>query len=242
MDYKATLNLPQTSFSMRANSAQREPEIQAFWQEQEIYSKNLGQRSGTPFILHDGPPYLSSGKIHIGHALNRILKDMVVKYQTLNNHPAPLIFGYDCHGLPIEGEVIKHRKRGEEQTLLEVRQACQAFARENLKGQSENFYRLGLMGNWAEPYLTMTPAYEAAQLRVFAEMVDKGYIYKGLKPVYWSIGAQTALAEAEVEYMDKTSHSIYVKMPLQPAEYAKLPEALQSKNVHFLIWTTTPWT
>jgi isoleucyl-tRNA synthetase len=246
MDYKATLNLPQTTFSMRANSAQREPEIQAFWQEQDIYHKNLSQRSGPAFILHDGPPYLSSGRIHIGHALNRTLKDLVVKYQTLNGRPAPLVFGYDCHGLPIEHEVTKQRKQskdpGPEQTPLEVRQACQAFARESLKGQSENFYRLGLMGNWAEPYLTMDPAYEAAQLRVFAEMVEKGYIYKGLKPVYWSIGAQTALAEAEVEYQDKTSHSIYVKFPLHDEEKAKLPSALQTKDVYFLIWTTTPWT
>lgn len=242
MDYKSTLNLPQTSFSMRANSATREPEIQAFWQAQDIYGKNLSQRSGEPFILHDGPPYLSSGRIHIGHALNRVLKDMVVKYQTLNNHPSPLVFGYDCHGLPIEGEVLKHRKPGQEQTPLEIRKACEAFARENLKGQSENFYRLGLMGDWAHPYLTMNPAYEAAQLRVFAEMVDKGYIYKGLKPVYWSIGAQTALAEAEVEYQDKTSHSVYVKFPLREEDYGRLPEHLQGKKVYFVIWTTTPWT
>ncbi|PKL76582.1 MAG: isoleucine--tRNA ligase [Candidatus Melainabacteria bacterium HGW-Melainabacteria-1] len=246
MDYKATLNLPQTSFSMRAGSAQREPEIQAFWKDQDIYRQNLTHRNGDPFILHDGPPYLSSGRIHIGHALNRILKDMVVKYQTLNNHPSPLVFGYDCHGLPIEHEVTKARKPVKEiqteQSPLEIRQACAAFALENLKGQQDNFYRLGLMGDWEHPYLTMNPAYEAAQLRVFAEMVDKGYIYKGLKPVYWSIGAQTALAEAEVEYMDKTSHSIYVKFPLQTEEYSKLPEALQGKNVFFVIWTTTPWT
>lgn len=242
MDYKSTLNLPQTSFSMRANSATREPEIQAFWQAQDIYAQNLNLRSGPRFILHDGPPYLSSGRIHMGHALNRVLKDLVVKYHTLNGRPSPMVLGYDCHGLPIEGEVLKHRKPGQEQTPLEVRQACEAFARENLKGQSENFYRLGLMGDWAHPYLTMQPAYEAAQLRVFAEMVDKGYIYKGLKPVYWSIGAQTALAEAEVEYQDKTSHSIYVKFPLRTEDYARLPEGLQTEKVYFVIWTTTPWT
>lgn len=245
MDYKSTLNLPQTNFSMRANSGQREPEIQAFWQTQDIYHKNLQQRSGQPFILHDGPPYLSSGRIHIGHALNRTLKDMVVKYQTLNNRPSPLVFGYDCHGLPIEQEVNKQRKQNKqqgEQTPLEIRQACAAFARESLKGQTENFYRLGLMGDWEKPYLTMDPAYEASQLRVFAEMVDKGYIYKGLKPVYWSIGAQTALAEAEVEYQDKTSHSIYVKFPLQAQEKTKLPSQLQDKDIYFVIWTTTPWT
>lgn len=243
MDYKQTLNLPQTRFSMRANSAQREPELQSFWKDQQIYAKNLHQRSGSPFILHDGPPYLSSGKIHMGHAMNRILKDIVVKYQTLNDHPSPMIFGYDCHGLPIEHEVTKNKKQNSEQrTALEVREACQEFALANLKGQSENFYRLGLMGNWEQPYLTMHPAYEASQLRVFAEMVDKGYIYKGLKPVYWSIAARTALAEAEVEYQDHRSHSIYVKMALKTEEKSKLPLALQDKNIYFVIWTTTPWT
>jgi isoleucyl-tRNA synthetase len=243
MDYKSTLNLPQTAFSMRANSGTREPEIQNFWKTQRIYEKNLAQRSGPPFILHDGPPYLSSGKIHMGHALNRVLKDIVVKYQTLNNRPAPLIFGYDCHGLPIEHEVLKNQKKKPgEQSPLEVREASKAFALENLKGQSDNFYRLGLMGNWDKSYLTMNPTYEAAQLRIFAEMVDKGYIYKGLKPVYWSIGAQTALAEAEVEYQDHTSHSIYVKFALLDSEKQKLPVALQDKNVSFVIWTTTPWT
>lgn len=246
MEYKQTLNLPQTSFSMRANSANREPELQAFWNSNDIYNKNLQSRTGTPFILHDGPPYLSSDKIHIGHAMNRILKDIVVKYKTLNNHPSPMIFGYDCHGLPIEHEVTKKKKLKGSQSPLEVRQACKEFALENLKGQKENFYRLGLMGNWETEYLTLNPEYEAAQLRVFAEMVDKGYIYKGLKPVYWSIAARTALAEAEVEYKDHTSHSIYVKMPLPKAEYEKLPTRIQeyvrNKNVYFVIWTTTPWT
>lgn len=241
MDYKHTLNLPQTSFSMRANSSQREPELQEFWQQAQIYQKNLIKRTGSKFILHDGPPYLSSGKIHIGHALNRILKDLVVKYKTLNNHPSPLVFGYDCHGLPIEHEVTKHQKQAEENPLS-TRQACEEFARQNLAGQSANFFRLGLMGDWEKPYLTMNPKYEAAQLRVFAEMVDKGYIYKGLKPVYWSIAARTALAEAEVEYMDHTSHSIYVKMTLADADKPRLPEALRPYTISFVIWTTTPWT
>lgn len=243
MDYKKTLNLPATAFSMRANSGQREPEIQAFWQDQQIYKKNLDQRTKTPFILHDGPPYLSSGKIHIGHALNRTLKDIVVKYKTLKGHPSPLVFGYDCHGLPIEHEVTKQKKNKDKlQDPIAVREACKAFALENLKGQQDNFYRLGLMGDWNTPYLTLNPAYEAAQLRVFADMVDKGYIYKGLKPVYWSVAAQTALAEAEVEYKDHTSHSIYVKMTLKPEDVAKVSSTLAGKSVHFIIWTTTPWT
>lgn len=241
MDYKHTLNLPQTTFSMRAHSAQKEPEIQKFWQQAQIYKKNLSQRTGSKFILHDGPPYLSSGKIHMGHALNRILKDIVVKYKTLNNHPSPLIFGYDCHGLPIEHEVIKQQKQ-EEENPLAIRQACEAFARQNLAAQSAHFFRLGLMGDWEKPYLTMNPKYEAAQLRVFAEMVEKGYIYKGLKPVYWSIAARTALAEAEVEYMEHTSHSIYVKMPLTDADKLQLPESLHPYTISFVIWTTTPWT
>lgn len=243
MDYKDTLNLPTTSFSMRANSAQREPEIQEFWQKNNIYRQNLDQRSASPFILHDGPPYLSSSLIHMGHALNRVLKDIVVKYRTLNNHPAPLVFGYDCHGLPIEHEVLKKKgKTADTLSPLEIRQACAAFAEENLAGQSKNFYRLGLMGDWDTPYLTMQPAYEAAQLRIFAEMVDKGYIYKGLKPVYWSIGARTALAEAEVEYHDHTSHSIYVRFAWLDSEKQRLPEALRGRSISFIIWTTTPWT
>jgi len=242
MDYKHTLNLPQTNFSMRANSAEREPEIQAFWKNIDVYKQNLQQRKAEPFILHDGPPYLSSGKIHIGHAMNRILKDIVVKYQTLNHHPAPFVFGYDCHGLPIEHEVTKKNNPNEPQSPLAIREACKNFALENLQGQQENFYRLGLMGDWEQAYLTMNPAYEAAQLRVFAEMVDKGYIYKGLKPVYWSIAARTALAEAEVEYQEHRSHSIYVKMHLHPEHLSKLPSQLQGKAISFVIWTTTPWT
>lgn len=243
MDYKDTLNLPSTTFSMRANSAQREPEIQNFWQTNNIYRQNLDQRTGEAFILHDGPPYLSSSLIHMGHALNRVLKDIVVKYKTLNNHPSPLVFGYDCHGLPIEHEVLKKQgKAAESLTPLEIRKACAEFATVNLNGQSQNFYRLGLMGNWEAPYLTMQPAYEAAQLRIFAEMVDKGYIYKGLKPVYWSIGARTALAEAEVEYQEHTSHSIYVRFAWSDTEKVKLPDFLQTRPVSFIIWTTTPWT
>jgi isoleucyl-tRNA synthetase len=241
MDYKKKLNLPETTFSMRANSAQREPEIQEFWNKAQIYKKNLTLRTGSTFILHDGPPYLSSDKIHIGHALNRILKDLVVKYQTLNNHPSPLVFGYDCHGLPIEHEVTKNKKNAEDPPLA-IRSACTEFAKKNLTGQITNFYRLGLMGDWQKPYLTMNPRYEAAQLRVFAEMVAKGFIYKGLKPVYWSIAARTALAEAEVEYQDHTSHSIYVKIALNESEKAQLPAAVQAYPIYFVIWTTTPWT
>lgn len=244
MDYKNTLNLPQTNFSMRANSAQREPELQAYWSTENIYQQNLNTRSGPAYVLHDGPPYLSSNKIHIGHALNRILKDTVVKYQTLNNHPSPLIFGYDCHGLPIENEVSK--KLGSQAATLsplEIREHCAAFAHENLKGQMDNFYRLGLMGDWQNPYLTMHPAYEGAQLRVFAEMVDKGYIYKGVKPVYWSIAARTALAEAEIEYQDHLSPSIYVKMEaLGTASPQDFWSTFNAQKVYFVIWTTTPWT
>lgn len=244
MDYKNTLNLPQTSFSMRANSAQREPELQAYWSAEQIYEKNLNNRSGEPYVLHDGPPYLSSNKIHTGHALNRILKDVVVKYQTLNNRPSPLIFGYDCHGLPIENEVNKKLgSQAASMSALEIREQCVAFAQENLKGQTDNFYRLGLLGDWDNPYLTMEPTYEAAQLRVFAEMVNKGYIYKGVKPVYWSIGAHTALAEAEVEYQDHKSPSVYVKMEVKlDASPQPFWSDFQGKKVYFVIWTTTPWT
>lgn len=241
-EYKHTLNLPKTSFPMRANAAQREPSFQKFWKEKDVYNKNLNNRSKGSFILHDGPPYLSGSKIHIGHALNRILKDIVVKYKTLNGYASPLIFGYDCHGLPIEHEVSKKLgKKRHEMPPTSIRRACKEFALKNLKGQEENFYRLGLLGNWETRYLTLNPTYEAAQLSVFAEMVDKGYIYKGRKSISWCTNCETALAEAEVEYRDKKSSSIYVKMRLIEGQ-EKLPEALQSKNINFIIWTTTPWT
>lgn len=242
MDYKQTLNLPDTTFPMRANAKEREPEIQRFWRDQDIYHQNLKRRQGAPrFVLHDGPPYLSSDRIHMGHALNKVLKDIVVKYQMLNGHQTPYVPGYDCHGLPIENAALKALgKRRSDLSVVELRARSRAFALSNLDGMQANFQRLGALGDWEHPYLTLTPDYCAAQLRVFGEMVEKGYIYKGLKPVYWCASCETALAEAEVEYADVISPSIYVRFRLQhPAEH--LPEA-GDRPVDAVIWTTTPWT
>ncbi len=246
-DYKNTLNLPQTDLPMRANAAQKEPEIQKFWEENNIYEKNISQRSkGKSFILHDGPPYLSSDKIHIGTALNKILKDILVKYKSLSGYYSPYIPGYDAHGLPIENAVVKSIKGGRESlTPTQLREKCREFAAKNLKGQEENFKRLGVWGNWENPYLTIKPEFEAEQVRVFGEMYEKGYIYKGLKPVYWCADCETALAEAEVEYADHTSTSIFVKFKFlsedEKKAYQKAKIEIQ-KPLYAVIWTTTPWT
>ena len=246
-DYKNSLNLPQTDLPMRANAAQREPEIQKFWEENNIYEKNLAQRDKTKsFVLHDGPPYLSSDKIHIGHALNKILKDILVKYKSLSGYYSPYVPGYDAHGLPIENAVVKSVKGGREAlTPTQLRALCREFADKNLKGQEQNFKRLGVWGNWDEPYLTIKPEFEAEQIRVFGEMFENGYIYKGLKPVYWCADCETALAEAEVEYADHTSTSIFVKFQFLPEDTQKAYAAAgisSEKPLFAVIWTTTPWT
>lgn len=246
-EYKNTLNLPETSLAMRANAAQREPEIQKFWEEITVYEKNIAQRDKTnKFILHDGPPYLSSDKIHIGTALNKILKDILIKYKSQSGFYSPYVPGYDAHGLPIENAVVKSIKGGREAlTPVELRKLCREFAAKNLKGQEENFKRLGVWGNWENPYLTIAPSFEAEQIRVFGEMFEKGYVYKGLKPVYWCADCETALAEAEVEYADHTSHSIYVRFKFDKEDaqkaYAKAGIA-SDKDFYAVIWTTTPWT
>ena len=241
MEYKETLNLPQTTLAMRANAAVREVEIQQFWGGKCIYSKNLEQRDkAKPFVLHDGPPYLSSDKIHIGTALNKILKDIVVKYKSQAGFYAPYVPGYDGHGLPIENAVVKTVKGGRSAlTPYELRQKCRVFANSNLKGQETAFKRLGAWGDWEHPYLTIDPSYEADQIRVFGEMFKKGYIEKGLKPVYWCADCETALAEAEVEYGDHTSPSIYVRFKFDEESTKKLSF---EKPVYAVIWTTTPWT
>lgn len=244
INYKNTLNLPNTTFSMRANSKILEPQIQKFWNDEKIYEQNLKLRkiTGKKFVLHDGPPYLSSSLIHIGTALNKILKDIIVKYKTLSGHYSPLIFGYDCHGLPIEHEVMKSISREQAclfPSTIEIRKRCKNFALSNLSGQQNNFKRLGILGDWDNPYLTLANEYEAAEIRVFKEFVKKDYIYKGFKPIYWCAHCETALAEAEVEYNDHHSHSIYVKFPLK----SEIPLwDIEGLPVYFVIWTTTPWT
>jgi isoleucyl-tRNA synthetase len=244
-DYKSTMNLPQTDFPMRANSAQREPDFQARWDADKVYKRGLERRTGAPhFIMHDGPPYLSSPNIHLGHALNRILKDIVVKYNGLNGHYAPFVPGYDCHGLPIENAVLKDVQGGRHSmTALELRQKCRSFAEKNLEGQQLRFRRLGILADWENPYLTMDPAFEAKQIEVFGQMAQKGYIYRGLKPVYWCPNCETALAEAEVEYDDHVSPSIYVKFPLKATSQAKVGKlSTIAEPINLVIWTTTPWT
>ena len=247
VEYKDTLNLPQTTLAMRANAAVRELEIQKFWAENNIYEKNIAQRDKTnSFVLHDGPPYLSSEKIHVGTALNKILKDILIKYKSQSGFYAPYVPGYDGHGLPIENAVVKNIKGGRSAlTPVELRQKCREFAHKNLKGQENEFKRLGVWGDWEHPYLTINPEFEAEQVRVFGEMFKKGYIEKGLKPVYWCASCETALAEAEVEYADHTSTSIYVRFKFDEEDRQKAFKAAgidSRKDLYAVIWTTTPWT
>lgn len=244
--YKDTLNLPQTTLAMRANATQKEPELQKFWEENNIYEKMVSNRDkANSFILHDGPPYLSSEKIHVGTAMNKILKDILIKYKTMKGFYAPMVPGYDGHGLPIENAVVKNIQGGRHAiTEGELREKCRAFAHKNLKGQESEFRRLGVLGNWEKPYLTINSEYEAEQIRVFGEMYKKGYIEKGLKPVYWCASCETALAEAEVEYADISSKSIYVRFEFDTPSREKINNIvnLGGKKIYAIIWTTTPWT
>ena len=247
VELKDTLNLPQTSLAMRANATVREVEIQKFWEENKIYEKSVADKDkNNKFILHDGPPYLSSEKIHVGTALNKILKDILTKYKSQRGFYAPYVPGYDGHGLPIENKVVKEIKGGRSAvTPYELRQKCREFAHKNLKGQESEFKRLGVWGDWEHPYLTIAPEYEAEQVRVFGEMYKKGYIEKGMKPVYWCASCETALAEAEVEYADHTSTSIYVRFKFDEDSTKKINDKILSGNtkpVYAIIWTTTPWT
>jgi isoleucyl-tRNA synthetase len=243
--YKDTVNLPQTQFDMRANAVKREPEIQAFWQEQQIYETLSQANPGEPFVLHDGPPY-ANGTLHMGHALNKILKDIINKYQLLQRRKVRYTPGWDCHGLPIELKVLQTLKPDQRKGLtpLSLRQKAKDFALKTVDEQRQSFQRFGVWGTWQQPYLTLTPEYEAAQIGVFGQMVLKGYIYRGLKPVHWSPSSRTALAEAELEYPEgHISRSLYAAF-----EVTSLPPALQGPFDPFLgelgvaIWTTTPWT
>ena len=237
VDYAKTLNLPKTSFKMKANLAQKEPLTLRDWKKAEIYEKSL--KEGAPFfVLHDGPPY-ANGDIHIGHALNKILKDIILKYKRLRGYNAPYIPGWDTHGLPIEWKIMEELgEKAKNMTPLQIRQECKKYALKWVEKQKEGFKRLGILGNWDNPYVTLRPEYEAEQLKVFKEIYENGYIYKGLKPVYWSPTTETALAEAEIEYKDVTSHSIYVKFEGEK----DLADKLGVDEASILIWTTTPWT
>ena len=247
VELKDTLNLPQTTLAMRANATVRELEIQKFWEEHDIYNKIINNRDkANKFILHDGPPYLSSEKIHVGTALNKILKDILLKYKAQSGFYTPYVPGYDGHGLPIENAVVKNIKGGRSAvTPAELRAKCREFAHKNLKGQESEFKRLGVLGDWEHPYLTINPDFEAEQIRVFGEMYKKGYVEKGMKPVYWCASCETALAEAEVEYADHTSTSIYVRFKFDKESTEKINKLIAGtadKDIYAVIWTTTPWT
>ncbi len=243
--YKDTVNLLKTKFDMRANAIKREPELQKFWQENQIYESLSQNNPGEIFVLHDGPPY-ANGSLHLGHALNKILKDIINKYQLLRGRKVRYVPGWDCHGLPIELKVLQNMKSEDRQNLtpLKLRHKARDFALKAVDEQRQGFKRYGVWGDWEHPYLTMNPEYEAAQIGVFGQMVLKGYIYRGLKPVHWSPSSQTALAEAELEYPEgHTSRSIYAAFKMtKPAPAVK--EVLEPflPNLEVAIWTTTPWT
>jgi isoleucyl-tRNA synthetase len=230
-NYKDTLNLPRADFPMKANLAAREPEMLGAWEEARLYQEIQKSRAGRElFVLHDGPPF-ANGDVHMGTALNKILKDFVVKSQTMLGKRAPYVPGWDCHGLPIEYKVVKESR---ELSPLEVRKRCEAFARKFIDIQREQFKRLGVFGDWEHPYLTMDPKYEAEILRAFAVFVEKGLVYEAQKPVFWSTGAQTALAEAEVEYQERDDTAVYVRFSVASGEW--------KDKASIAIWTTTPWT
>ncbi len=242
-DYNKTLNLPQTEFPMRGNLPQREPETLSNWEDKRLYYKMINNNAGKKkYILHDGPPY-ANGDIHLGTALNKVLKDIIVKYKNMSGFCSPYIPGWDTHGLPIELKAMK--KIGVENGAippLELRKHCKEFALSYVENQKEQFKRLGVLGDFDDPYLTLKPEFEAKQVKVFGEMAKKGYIYKGLKPVYWCPECQTALAEAEIEYADDPCHSIYVKFKVVDDKGIFSALNLNLDNTYFIIWTTTTWT
>ena len=242
LDLKKTVNLPKTAFAQKANLAQAEPARLKKWEELNLYQLIRKARAGAEkFILHDGPPY-ANADIHLGTAMNKILKDFIVKSRTMMGYDAPYVPGYDCHGLPIE--LYVDRKLGAKKanmSAVSIRRACREHAAQALKNQTRDFKRLGILGTWDDPYLTMSNHYEAETARMFARFVERGYVYKGARPVYWCIHDQTALAEAEVEYQQHTSPSVYVKFPLR-SDPALIDPALAGRKVFVVIWTTTPWT
>src|SRR5215213_182233 len=233
MDYKNTLNLPRTDFPMKADLVAREPQRLRKWEQGKLYERIQCARAGAEkFVLHDGPPF-ANGDVHIGTALNKTLKDIIIKYKTLKGFSAPYVPGWDCHGLPIEFKVSQElRKAGNANAdAATIRKACDEYARRYIDIQRTQFKRLGVLGDWEHPYLTLNKEYEADELRLFADIVEKGFVYRGKKPVYWSIPCRTALAEAEVEYNEHISPSIYVKFQVK-----------DEPNTFIVIWTTTPWT
>lgn len=248
--YRDTLNLPKTGFSMKANLVQKEPQLRKQWAKQDIYGQIRDARRGAPlYTLHDGPPY-ANGDIHMGHVINKVLKDFVIKYKTMTGFDAPYVPGWDCHGLPIEAKVMTELgDKARDMSKPDVRKDCQKYASKYVKLQSKQFQALGVFGDFASPYLTFKPKYEEGILEVFAELVAQGIVYKQLKPIHWSVGCETALAEAELEYQDISSPSIYVNFQVTGESTNKLQELglvqagrADASRVSFMIWTTTPWT
>ena len=242
MDYNQTVHLPQTDFPMRAGLPKREPDMLQEMQDHELYHKMVKRNEGKPsFVLHDGPPY-ANGNIHIGTALNKILKDIIVKHKNMTGHYAPYVPGWDTHGLPIESAVLKDKKvKRDEMTTAQFRTKCREYAEGYIAKMTGQFQRLGVLGEWENPYITLLPEFEAKQIEVFGKMAEKGLIYKGMKPVYWCPADQTALAEAEIEYADDPCTTIFVKFPVRD-DKGKLGQYADLSKVYFVIWTTTPWT
>ena len=236
VEYKETLLMPKTDFPMRGGLPTKEPQIQAQWDEMDI-NKLVNERTKDRphFILHDGPPY-ANGDIHIGHALNKVLKDMINRHKSMTGFHVPYIPGWDTHGLPIEQALTNKGVKRKEMSVAEFRELCEKYAYEQIDSQRNQFRRLGVRGDWENPYITLKPEFEARQIEVFGKMAEKGYIYKGLKPVYWSPSSESALAEAEIEYQDVKSASIYVSFGIKDAK------GVVPADAKFIIWTTTPWT
>ncbi|MBL7106691.1 MAG: class I tRNA ligase family protein, partial [Phycisphaerae bacterium] len=246
--YRDTLNLPSTAFSMKANLVQKEPQMRKKWAKDDIYTQIRNATEGKPqYILHDGPPY-ANGDIHMGHVINKVLKDIVVKYKTMTGYDAPYVPGWDCHGLPIEVKVVA--ELGEKAKTMEktqLRELCKKYASKYVKLQTKQFQSLGIFGDFKNPYLTLKPQYEKGILEIFAELVGNGLVYKQLKPIHWSIGCETALADAELEYKDIDSPSVYVNFRATDEAAEKivalgLAEDASQQQISFMIWTTTPWT
>ena len=246
LELKKTVNLPKTNFAQKANLGQSEPARLQKWADAKLYETILAKHATAKrkFVLHDGPPY-ANADIHIGTALNKILKDFVVKSRSMMGFQSPYVPGYDCHGLPIENYVErKLKEKGKNKDDIPTntfRKICRDHAATAMTNQTRDFKRLGILGEWENPYLTMSNEYESETARLFGKYVERGYVYRGARPVYWDVYDQTALAEAEVEYVDVVSPSVYVKFPAK-SDLSVVDAALTGKNVKFVIWTTTPWT
>ncbi|MFR2886463.1 MAG: class I tRNA ligase family protein, partial [Merdibacter sp.] len=235
MDYKETLLMPKTAFEMRGKLPTKEPKFQKRWHDGKLYEKMLKSREGAkPFVLHDGPPY-ANGDIHIGHALNKIIKDVIVRSHYLNGYYTPYIPGWDTHGLPIETAITKLGYDRKKMPLAEFRALCYDYAMKQVENQKNGFLSLGCVGDYDDPYITLKKEFEASQIRIFGKMAMDGLIYKGLKPVYWSPSSESALAEAEIEYHDIKSPTIFVAFRVKDGK------GILDTDTSFIIWTTTPW-